>query len=310
MSNADSHAGHLNDPTATALQHAVAAEFRLIAEIGRGGMGVVYRAFDPQLHRDIAIKTLPPHLSADAEVRSRFLREARTAAGLSHPNIVPVYSAAERESVVYFTMALVEGESLAERIAREGALAPKQVVELMDELASALGFAHANGVVHRDVKAENVLLDRRTGRAMVTDFGIARVAEMQPLTATGTVLGTVHYMSPEAVSGEPLDGRSDLYALGILAFLALTGRFPFERPTASAIVVAQVNAPPPRLGELWPDCPPVLRRSSPACWRSRRPSDSPMRSRCGRRCGRRNARQSVLSRCARLACRGQTGKSR
>ncbi len=248
----------LDDPTAVALQRAVAGDFRLAAEIGRGGMGVVYRAFDQQLQRDIAIKTLPPHLSADAQVRSRFLREARTAAALSHPSIVPIFSAAERDAVVYFTMGLVDGESLAERIARDGPLPPLDVVSLLDELAGALGFAHARGIVHRDVKAENVLLDRRTGRAMVSDFGIARVAETQPLTATGAVLGTVQYMSPEQVSGDALDGRSDLYALGVLAFLSLTGRFPFERSTPSAIVVAHINSPPPRLRDVWPACPPVL----------------------------------------------------
>ncbi len=247
-----------NDPTTAALGRAVAGQFHLDRVIGRGGMGIVYHALDEHLHREVAIKTLPPHLANDAHVRVRFLREARTAAGLSHPNIVPIYSAAEREGVVYFVMGFVNGESLAERIARDGPVPPRQLVALLLELADALGFAHAHGVVHRDVKAENVLLDRRTGRAMVTDFGIARVTETKPLTATGTVLGTVHYMSPEQVSGDAVDGRSDLYSLGVLAFFALTARFPFERSTASAVVVAHVNATPPHLSELWPDCPPVL----------------------------------------------------
>ncbi len=247
-----------DDPTAAALRRALGSDFQLQQEIGRGGMGVVYLAHDRQLHRDVAIKTLPPHLAADAVVRSRFLREARTAAALSHPNIVPIYSAAERDGVVYFSMGFVEGESLAERIARSGPLSPDDVVALLEQLADALGSAHARGVVHRDVKAENVLLDQQSGRAMVTDFGIARVAETQPMTATGTVLGTVQYMSPEQVNGENLDGRSDLYSLGVLAFLALTGRFPFERATASAVVVAHVNARPPRVTSLVPHCPPVL----------------------------------------------------
>jgi eukaryotic-like serine/threonine-protein kinase len=154
---------------------------------------------------------------------------------------------------VFFAMGFVSGESLAERIARERVLPVADVVRVMGELADALGYAHERGVVHRDVKAENVLLDGQTGRAMVTDFGIARVAETQPLTATGTVLGTVHYMSPEQVTGDALDGRSDLYALGVLAFLALTGRFPFERASASAVVVAQVNSPPPRLRDVLPN---------------------------------------------------------
>ncbi len=247
-----------DDPTADALTRAVNGEFVLKRQIGRGGMGVVYLARDEHLLRDVAIKTLPPHLAGDAQVRSRFLREARTAAALSHPNIVPIYSAAERDGVVYFSMGYVDGESLAERIARGGPLSPDDVVALLDQLAAALGAAHARGVVHRDVKAENVLLDAQTGRAMVTDFGIARVTEMQPLTATGTVLGTVHYMSPEQVSGDPLDGRSDLYSLGVLAFFALTGRFPFERSTASAVVIAHVNAPAPRVSSLVSHCPPVL----------------------------------------------------
>lgn len=246
------------DLTAAALHRAVNGAFVLKREIGRGGMGVVYLAHDEKLLRDVAIKTLPPHLARDAQVRSRFLREARTAAALSHPNIVPIYSAAEQDGVVYFAMGYVDGESLAERIARTGPLSPDDVVALLDQLAAALGAAHARGVVHRDVKAENVLLDAETGRAMVTDFGIARVTETQPLTATGTVLGTVHYMSPEQVSGDPLDGRSDLYSLGVLAFFALTGRFPFERSTASAVVVAHVNAPAPRVSSLVSHVPPVL----------------------------------------------------
>jgi eukaryotic-like serine/threonine-protein kinase len=247
------------DGTAGALKRAVAGQFLLREEIGRGGMGVVFRAYDEQLARDVAIKTLPPHLALDAQVRARFLREARTAASLSHPNIVPIYSAAERDGIVYFAMGLVTGESLADRITQHGSLPVHEVVPILQELAAALGYAHSRGIVHRDVKAENVLMDAATGRAMVTDFGIARVAEAQPLTATGTVLGTVHYMSPEQVSGDAVDGRSDLYSLGVLAFFALTGRFPFERPTAAAVVVAHVTAPPPDLGEFLPSSSAALR---------------------------------------------------
>ena len=221
-------------------------------------MGVVYLATDLQLERQVALKTLPPQLAADAAVRHRFVREARTAAGLSHPNIVPIYHAAERDGVVFFAMGYVPGESLAERVARTGPLTTEQLVPILVQLAEALGYAHGRGVVHRDVKAENVLIDSRTGRAMVTDFGIARVTEAQPLTATGTVLGTVHYMSPEQVMGEQLDGRSDLYALGVVAFYAATGRFPFERTSAPAVLVAHVNSAPPRLHEYQPDAPDFM----------------------------------------------------
>jgi len=242
---------------APALAHALSGEFRLLREIGRGGMGVVYLADDTQLQRRVAIKTLPPHLALDPAVRERFLREARTAAALSHPNIVPIYSAAERAGVVYFTMGYVHGESLAERLQREGPLDVVGAVAVIRQLALALDAAHAQGVVHRDIKAENVLLDM-AGRAVVTDFGIARVSEAQPLTATGTVLGTVQYMSPELVTGEALDGRSDLYALGVLLFRMLTGRFPFERNSASAVLVAHVNSAPPRLHEYRPDAPDAL----------------------------------------------------
>ena len=247
-----------HDPTTAALLRGIAGQYTIEREIGRGGMGVVYLATDDQLERPVAIKTLPQHLAGDPRVRQRFLREARTAGALSHPNIVPIYTAAERDGVVYFAMRYINGESLADRIARSGSLDPGEVVSLLRQLASALAYAHANGVVHRDIKAENVLLDSETGRAMLTDFGIARLTEVQPLTATGTVLGTVQYMSPEQVSGEALDGRSDLYSLGILAFYALCGRFPFERPTASAIVVAHVTSAPPKVCSLATGVPSSL----------------------------------------------------
>jgi eukaryotic-like serine/threonine-protein kinase len=234
---------------APSLARAVAGEFRLVREIGRGGMGVVYLARDTRLDRDVAIKTLPPHLAADAQVRERFVREARTAAALSHPNIVPIHAAAERDGVVYFVMGFVDGRSLAESVAGSGPLSVPDALRVVRQVAQGLDAAHARGVVHRDIKAENVLLDAN-GQAHITDFGIARVAEVQPLTATGTVLGSVHYMSPEQVTGEAIDGRSDLYALGVLWYFLLSARFPFERPTSSAILVAHVNSKPTALPEV------------------------------------------------------------
>lgn len=239
---------------APSLARAVAGEFRLVREIGRGGMGVVYLARDTRLDRDVAIKTLPPHLAADAQVRERFVREARTAAALSHPNIVPIHAAAERDGVVYFVMGFVNGRSLAEGVASDGPLSVADALRVVQQVAKGLDAAHARGVVHRDIKAENVLLDA-AGQAHITDFGIARVAEVQPLTATGTVLGSVHYMSPEQVTGETIDGRSDLYALGVLWYYLLSARFPFERPTSSAILVAHVNSRPVALRDVAPQVP-------------------------------------------------------
>ncbi|MBA3917920.1 MAG: serine/threonine protein kinase [Gemmatimonas sp.] len=242
---------------APSLARAVAGEFRLVREIGRGGMGVVYLARDTRLDRDVAIKTLPPHLAADAQVRERFVREARTAAALSHPNIVPIHAAAERDGVVYFVMGYVNGRSLADCVAGDGPLSVPDALRVVRQVAQGLDAAHARGVVHRDIKAENVLLDA-AGQAHITDFGIARVAEVQPLTATGTVLGSVHYMSPEQVTGEAIDGRSDLYALGVLWYFLLSARFPFERPTSSAILVAHVNSRPTPLRELAAQVPKTV----------------------------------------------------
>ena len=233
-------------------------QYALEREIGRGGMGVVYLGRDLKLDRPVALKTLPPHLAADPVVRERFLREARTAAALSHPNIVPIYRADEIDGHVFFVMGYVDGPSVAERVASAGRLDPRDVRREMRDVALALDYAHRHGVVHRDVKAENILIERATGSAMVTDFGIARLAEAGPLTATGQVLGSVYYMSPEQVGGEPLDGRSDLYSLGVVGFYALTGRFPFDAPLASAVLVAHVTRAAPPVLTVAPEAPRAL----------------------------------------------------
>jgi tRNA A-37 threonylcarbamoyl transferase component Bud32 len=237
---------------------AVASHYSLERELGRGGMGIVYLARDLRLERRVAIKTLPLHLAADATVRERFLREARTAAALAHPNIVPIHRADELGGQVFFVMGFIDGESLADRVRERGPLPADEVLDILREVALALGFAHAHDVIHRDVKAENILLDGSTGRAFVTDFGIARLVQAAPLTATGHVLGSVHYMSPEQVAGEGVDARTDLYALGIVGFLALTGRFPFDSPTASAVLLQHVTSKPPLLRELLPQLPAAV----------------------------------------------------
>jgi serine/threonine protein kinase len=237
---------------------ALDGQYDLEREIGRGGMGIVYLARDLRLDRRIAIKTLPSHLARDPVVGERFLREARTAGRLSHQNIVPIHRADELGGHAFFVMGYVDGESLAQRIRRERRLDPRDVVRQLSDVAEALAYAHAHGVIHRDIKAENILLDSATGRALVTDFGIARMAEAAPLTSTGQVLGTVYYLSPEQVSGNPVDARSDIYSLGVVGYFALAGRFPFDAQLASAVLIAHVTKAPPLLHTVSPDTPREL----------------------------------------------------
>ncbi len=239
---------------------AVGDRYELEAEIGRGGMAVVYRARDIRLRRRVALKVLPPELAFRSEVRQRFLREAQTAAGLSHPNIVPIFSVDERDGIVYFAMGLVEGDSLAARLAREKRPPYAAVQRILRDVADALSYAHARGVVHRDVKPDNILLDRDSGRAMVTDFGIARAAEAGTrLTVTGIAVGTPTYMSPEQALGErEVDARSDLYALGVVAYQMVTGELPFRATSSAAMLMKHISERPRPVLELRPDVPPGM----------------------------------------------------
>jgi predicted Ser/Thr protein kinase len=246
------------DDTSRPFVEAVGGRYAIKKLIGRGGMGMVYLARDRRLERLVAIKTLPPHLAADEAVRQRFLRETRMAGALSHSNIVPVHGADELDGHAFFVMGFVDGDSLAAHVRAEGRLEPRRVAEILRDVAGALDHAHARGIIHRDIKAENILIERTTGRAMVTDFGIARLAEAAPITATGQMLGTVYYVSPEQVCGEPIDGRSDLYSLGIVGFLALSGTFPFDSELASAVLVAHVNKSAPPLRSVRPTVPATL----------------------------------------------------
>ena len=246
------------DPRLTGLPDALAGEFELETELGRGGMGVVYRARDVRLDRQVALKVLPPDIAADAEVRSRFLREARTAGQLSHPHIVHIHRADERGPFAFFVMGLVDGENLAQRVRDRGPLPPAEAVRHLREVAWALAYAHARGVIHRDVKPENIMIERGTNRALVTDFGIARTERSASLTSEGHVVGTAHYMSPEQVQGGALDGRSDLYALGCVGYFLLSGRVPFEGDASSAVLVAHVTRPAPPLVGVAPNVPRAL----------------------------------------------------
>ncbi|MCU0622025.1 MAG: serine/threonine protein kinase, partial [Gemmatimonadales bacterium] len=197
-------------------------------ELGRGGMGAVYLARDRSLDRPVALKVLPPEYAAQPDLRERFLRETRTAAGFSHPNIVPVFAVEERDGLLAYAMGFVEGESLADRVARTGPLGVRDAVRLLQDVGYALSYAHGRGVVHRDIKPDNIMLERATGRALLMDFGIARTVQAAPaalpgLTRVGEVVGTPEYMSPEQASGDAVDGRSDLYSLGLVAYFGLTG---------------------------------------------------------------------------------------
>ncbi|MBK7596590.1 MAG: serine/threonine protein kinase [Gemmatimonadetes bacterium] len=248
----------MTELTLDALRPRFAAQYLLDRELGRGGMGIVFLARELSLDRLVAIKLLPPALAQDPAIRERFLREARTAAQLSHPNIVPIYRADTADELVYFAMGYVDGETLAERLASRGPLPPAEAVRILRETAWALAYAHARGVVHRDVKPENIMLERGTGRVTVTDFGIARDVRASALTADGMVMGSVHYMSPEQVAGTEIDGRSDLYALGVVAFQLLSGRLPFDAPQASAVLLMQATKAAPLLAEVAPTVPAGL----------------------------------------------------
>ena len=222
-------APHAPDREFIDFQQAVAGQYSLERELGRGGMGIVFLAREVRLARPVAIKLLPRALSAGRpELRQRFVREAQMAAQLSHPNIVPIHHVDEAGEFVFFVMAYIEGETLGERLRSRGALAPSEAARILRDVGWALAYAHLRGIVHRDIKPDNILLERGTGRALVTDFGIAGDAET-PSTADGAyVRGTVHFLSPEQAAGAPVDGRSDIYSLGVTAYYALTGRLPFD----------------------------------------------------------------------------------
>ncbi len=240
------------------LQEVLAGRYSIERELGRGGMGIVLLARDVALDRPVAIKLLPPHLAATPEARDRFLQEARTAAGLSHPNIVPIHLVEAHGDLVFFVMGYVDGETLRERVERGGPLSPRLAMKLLQEVAWALAYAHQRGLIHRDVKPDNIMIERATERALVTDFGIALGKQDEGAQVGKVVIGTARYMSPEQACGEPVDARSDLYSLGATFFFALTGRAPFEGTTLSAILAKQVSEPAPLVQAIRPQVPAKL----------------------------------------------------
>jgi eukaryotic-like serine/threonine-protein kinase len=251
------------------LQQGLAGEYSLERELGRGGMGIVYLAREVQLDRLVAIKVLPGALAERAEVRERFLREARMAASLSHPHIVPIYRVGEARGFVFFAMAYVNGETLGERLRARGPLPPAAAARLLREVAWALSYAHGRGIVHRDIKPDNILIEAETGRALLSDFGIARGADETVISEPGRVMGTAHFMSPEQLSSEPLDGRSDFYSLGVVGYLAVSGKLPFDASRGATLAFQHVSSDATPLAVVAPTAPRALVAVIERCLRKR-----------------------------------------
>ena len=248
------------DALRDALVQAVREDYEIVRLIGRGGMGAVYLARDKALERLVAIKVLPPGSAGDAGVLERFRREAKTVASLQHVGIVPLYAFGERRGLCWFVMGYVRGESLATRLERESVMDVETARTLLSQVADALDHAHRQGIVHRDIKPDNILLDDGSGRAMLTDFGIARADTMSSgtnLTQVGSVMGTPHFMSPEQATAEPtIDGRSDLYSVGVVGYQMLSGQLPFNGGSFRELLMQHVSATPKPLVAIAPQVPP------------------------------------------------------
>ncbi|MGH3230258.1 MAG: protein kinase domain-containing protein [Streptosporangiaceae bacterium] len=236
------------------------AGYTIEEQIGRGGMAVVYRASDRRLNRPVALKILAPELASDEGYRQRFLREMRAAAAVDHPNIVPVFDAGEADGALFIAMRYVDGQDVRTMLETEHRLPAARACHLIAQAASALDAAHARGLVHRDVKPGNMLIgSAHPDHLYLTDFGLSKQrASSAPPTVTGQFMGTLDYMAPEQIEGNPIDGRADLYALACTAFEMLAGQPPFKRDAGLAVMWAQVSAPVPSLRALRPDLPPAV----------------------------------------------------
>ena len=239
------------------LRRATIGEYEILTELGRGGMATVYLAHEISLDRKVAIKVMAPQLMFGEGMAERFRREARTAASLSHPHIIPIYAVKEAGRVLFFVMKFIAGRPLDDIVREVGPLPIPMVRAILSQVGGALGYAHRRGIIHRDIKPANIMIDDE-GWAVVTDFGIAKVAETQGLTMTGVAVGTPSFMSPEQCAAKEVTGRSDQYSLGIVAYEMITGKQPFVADTAMAIMWQHFNDPPRPIRELRPDCPPAL----------------------------------------------------
>ncbi len=239
------------------LRRATRGDYEVLAELGRGGMAVVYLAHDLALDRKVAIKVMLPALLTAEGAAERFKREARTAASISHPNIIPIYAVKEHEDLLYFVMQFVSGRSLSSVIEQVAPMPIPMIETILLQVGEALAYGHRNGIVHRDVKPGNILLDKE-GRAVVTDFGVAKMATDQSITRAGGVVGTPLYMSPEQCVGDVTTGRSDQYSLGLVAYEMLTGRTPFSGENPIQLMYQRCTESPVPVRDLRPDCPTRL----------------------------------------------------
>ncbi|MEO8200604.1 MAG: serine/threonine-protein kinase [Gemmatimonadota bacterium] len=239
------------------LGEATSGEYEILGELGRGGMAAVFLAREVALDRKVAIKLISPSFLDGKEAIERFKREARTAASLSHPGVIPIYAVRETDRALFFVMKYVHGRTLSSILRSAGPLPVTLVRAILTSVAAALDYAHRHGVVHRDIKPGNIMVDVE-GHVMVTDFGIAKVEDSQGLTMTGKTIGTPAYMSPESCAGHEVTGASDQYALGVVGYELLAGRNPFTADSSVAIMYAHVHEAPQDIGELRPDCPPEM----------------------------------------------------
>jgi serine/threonine protein kinase len=233
-------------------------QFEVDSKIGQGGMGIVLKGFDRELNRAVAIKVLSPQLAINGTARKRFAREAESAAAVMHPNVVPIYSVNKSPTRPYIVMQLVPGHSLQSLVVEKGPLAPKDVVRVSMQIAAGLAAAHKQGLIHRDVKPGNILIERDVSRVMITDFGLARAADDAGMTQTGWLAGTPHYMSPEQSKGDDLDARTDLFSLGSLMYFLATGREPFRGDKPYAVIQKIITKQPTHPTEVNSDVPTTL----------------------------------------------------
>ena len=244
------------------LQKPMLGRYELVQELGRGAMGVVYLGKDAKIGRQVAIKTLALSDEFDGEalkdVHDRFFREAETAGRLNHANIVTIYDVGEDQGLAYIAMDFLQGDSLLKYTTSNSLLPMGEVLAVAIKVAEGLDYAHKHHVVHRDIKPANIMYDRTSGRVKITDFGIAALTDMSK-TKTGTILGSPLYMSPEQVQGHKVDGRSDLYSLGVSVYQMLRGELPFEAPSLTGLMFKIANEPHPDVTFLRPDIPPTVK---------------------------------------------------